>query len=191
MHKVMKKKEDIHDELREQAPFLTPLKKGDDGFRVPADYFDNLEVEVFRQLDAISAQRTPTTFTSNRKGLSWWQFMQRLWQPRVALAFAGVIALILTAWWYFTPSPTAITPPIMAAAEISADDAEAYLMDNLLELEPEQIALVLPADELPAITLEKPGNTNPAANRELQLHPDDLDDLLNDMSDEELESLLL
>ena len=189
----MKEKNDLDDELREHAPFLSPLKKGDDGFRGPADYFDNLESEVFRQLDAIGARPNPAVFAGPRKDASWWQVLQGLWQPRLALAFAGVVAVALAAWWYFDPKPAVPDTPALAA-ELSADDAEAYLMDNLLELDPEQIALVLPPDELPPVSLDPSGDaasdTPKTPRQEIQISPDDLDDILRDMSDEELEKLL-
>ena len=76
---------------------------------------------------------------------------------------------------------------------MSPEDAEAYLMDNVLDLEPSQLALALPAEEWPAIRLETaPANTPNAtpAVHEVQLDPNDLEDVLNDMSDEELEELL-
>ena len=185
----MKNEDRLHDELNEQAPFLNTLKQGQDGYQVPANYFDNLEAEVFRQLDAIGATRKPRPATARP---SFWQFMQQLWQPRVALSFAGLITIALAAWWYFAPSQTDASADLMAA-QISVDDAEAYLMDNLMELEPEHIAMVLPEESLPAITLDLPSpqkeKNNPAI--ELQLSPDDLENLLQDMTDEELKDLML
>lgn len=186
----MKNKDRLHDELNEQAPFLNTLKKEQDGYQVPADYFDNLEAAVFRQLDAIGATRKPKPATAR---LSFWQFMQQLWQPRIALAFAGILTLAFAAWWYFAPSTTEPSGELTAAAQISADDAEAYLMNNLMELEPEHIAMVLPEESLPSITLELPvtkqAKSDPATK--LEFSPDDLEKLLQDMTDEELKDLML
>lgn len=184
------KKDELHDELREHAPFLNELRQKDGGLRVPEGYFNNLEDDVFRQLDAIGARRQTAAFARTKAQRSWWQWAQWLWQPRMALAVAGVLTLALAAWWYFGPSDNA--GPAIAAAAISEEDAEAYLLNNPHEFEPEQIAMVLPADELPPISLEPAnGNRNTgAAKNELQLSPDDLDALLRDMTDEELEELL-
>lgn len=185
----MKEQQDLYDELQEQAPFLAPLKKKGDGLRVPEGYFDNLEADVFRQLDALGARPNPAAFPAHRRDTSWWQALQRLWQPRLALAFAGVLALALAAWWTFGPAPAAPQPDLAAA--LSAEDMEAYLLDNLLELEPEQIALALPAEEWPPILVDQPGHTAPAAGQhEIQISPGELENLLRDMSDEELEELL-
>ncbi len=79
----MKDRENLHDELEEQAPFLRPLKEAGDGLRVPDGYFDQLESEVYRQLDALGARPNPAAFPSGRRETSWWQALQRLWQPRL------------------------------------------------------------------------------------------------------------
>jgi len=190
---VMKNKDRLHDELHHQAPFLNELKKGQDPYRVPADYFDKLEPAVYRQLEAIGATRKPATRTAGQT--SFWQILQKLWRPRVALALAGVLAVVVAAWWYFAATPAG-TPGELAAAKITADDAEAYLLDNLMELDPGHIALVLPEESLPPITIDlAPGNNQqnarPASPEELQLSPEDLDNLLRDMTDEELKDLML
>jgi len=185
----MKEKDRLQEELNKHAPLLQPLRERADGLQVPPGYFDDLEAGVFRQLDAIGARRKPMTPRA-RPGL--WSRLQALFQPRIALAFAGVLALALAAWWYFGPQQSGGT--LTAASDISAEDAEAYLLDNALELEPEQIALALPAEDLPPITIQAPENAtsgDPATPvKELQLSPDDLNELLDDMSDDELKELL-
>lgn len=184
----MKNKDRLQDELSEQAPFLNSLEKGKNDYKVPDRYFDNLEAEVYRQIEAIGATRKPAPPVQRP---SFWQFMQSLWQPRTALAFAGFLALAMTAWWYFQ---TNSTPADFTAAAITADDAEAYLLDNLMELEPEHIAMVLPEDNLPPITIEAPVQKQSGAApsiEEIEIHPEDLEDLLLDMTDEELKELML
>ena len=186
----MKERKDLHDELGD-SPLLQALKKNDDGFRVPDDYFDTLESEVYRQLDAIGARRQPAAFAAPDRRPSWWQLLQRLWHPRTALAFAGVFAVALAGWWYFTASP-AVSSTEMAAANLSDEDAEAYLLDNALELDPQQIAQVIPEEELPPIDVSEPGATSAQKSnpKEIQIRPEDLENVLKDMSDEELEKLL-
>jgi hypothetical protein len=187
----MKNKDRLLDELNEQAPFLNKLKKGQDGYRVPADYFDGLEADVFRQLDAIGATRKPLASASRP---SLWQVLQSLWQPRIALAFAGVLAIALSAWWYFQAADSTAGTAEFAAAKISADDAEAYLMANLMELDPQHIAMIMPEESLPTITIEAPATTDPGAQAapiEFELSPEELDNLLLDMTDEELKELML
>ena len=183
----MKNKDHLTDELNEQAPLLGSLKeKVSGGLQVPATYFSELETEVFKQLEAIGAQRQPVAKPPKP---SLWQIFQGLWQPRLALAFAGVLTLGLAAWWYFQPA--ASTNPALAA--VTAEDAESYLMNHLMEFEPEQIAQALPAESLPSIDIEDPNaaNDQPAAKQEFKLRQQDIDDLLRDMTDEELRDLLL
>lgn len=187
----MKKKDPLLDELNEQAPLLGSLKeKLPEPFQVPADYFANIETEVFRQLEAIGAQRKPAPSPARP---SLWQLLQSLWQPRIALAFAGVLAVALAGWWYFQPTASTPLDPAFAKVNITADDAEAYLMDNLMELEPEQIAQVMPADGLPTITITPEPNSTaqPHKAQDIELRQEDLDNLLRDMTDEELRDLLL
>ncbi|MCC6460556.1 MAG: hypothetical protein IT260_08810 [Saprospiraceae bacterium] len=188
----MKDKNALHDELNELSPLLKRFKEQNDGAQVPPGYFDQLEDDVFRQLDAIGARHKPPVFAAQQQQRSWWQRLQSWWQPRLAVAFAGVLVLALAGWWYVQPAANP-QPGDLAGLELSAEDAEAYLLDNVLELEPAQLALALPSEEWPAIRLESepssPQNTAPAVH-EIQIHPDDLEDVLNDMSDEELKELL-
>ncbi|TNE58744.1 MAG: hypothetical protein EP344_09745 [Bacteroidetes bacterium] len=188
----MKDKDRLNKELDELAPFLKSLRQGDDGHRVPPQYFENLESEVFSHLDAIGAKRKPLA-AAPRPSL--WQWLQSLWQPRAALAFAGVLVLALAAWWYFQPKADYAFSPELANVSITPEDAEIYLMDNLMELDPEQIAAVLPGENLPGITLDPPsGNSSDTRNSPattLEIAPEDLEDLLRDMTDEELKNLLL
>lgn len=191
----MKKKDHLHDELNKEAPLLNTLREKGAGFRVPAEYFEQLESDVFRQLDAIGARRKPAT--GGATGTGWWLPFQQLWQPRFALAFAGVLTLALAAWWYFRPhTAQSNAPEIAAAVPVTAEDAAAYLMDNLMELDPALIALALPSpDDLPAITLEPVENPEPEATekqaQEIEISTEDLENLLRDMSDEELKNLMM
>lgn len=185
------KKEKLHDELNEHAPFLNELRQKDDGLRVPEEYFGQFEDSVFRQLDAIGARRKPAAFVKMKEQRSWWQWLQSLWQPRLALAAAGLLVIVVLGWQYFRATPS--TPEI-ADTTISAEDAEAYLLDNLLELDPNQIAMVLPEEEFLPISIEPATGTAPqdakTPKSEIQISPDDLDDLIRDMTEEELEELL-
>lgn len=188
------KKDKLHDELNEHAPFLNELRQKEDGLRVPEGYFNGVEDDVFRQLDAIGARRKPAAFGKTREERSWWQFMQSLWQPRIALAAAGATVLVIAGWWYFSDSPAQSAGQEFASTTISAEDAESYLLENLLELEPNQIAMILPEDELPPISLEPVTGTTPreatSSDRDIQISNEDLENLLRDMTDEELEELL-
>ncbi|MBK9337747.1 MAG: hypothetical protein IPM98_14760 [Lewinellaceae bacterium] len=179
----MKKKDELHDELNEHAPFLREFKKADDGFQVPDGYFESVEDSVFRQLEAIGATRHAPA-PKHRPSL--WQVLQSLWQPRIALAFAGVLAVAFSAWWLFRPATDGTTDS-RTHLMVSAEDAESYLLENPMQLEPEDLAAAFPEGQLPAITLENGGSNTPG--EAVRLAPEDLELLLRDMTDEELGNL--
>ena len=54
---MKKDKELLDQELGDLAPFLRDLRGKDDGFRMPERYFESLDEEVFKQIDAIGARR--------------------------------------------------------------------------------------------------------------------------------------
>jgi len=180
--KVMKSKQQLQDELNEHAPGLNEFRHKDSGMRVPEGYFDSLENSVFAQIEAIGATRRPVVL--KKQGRSWWQFLQSLWQPHVALAFAGVLAVVFAAWWFWGKSATEVQ-----YAHITPEDAETYLRENLMELDPDQLAVVLPAEQAPAIILEN-GDEN-APDEPLHLSPEDMEHILRDLSEEELNQLIL
>lgn len=186
----MKDKDRLHEELNEHAPFLNKLRENGSGMQAPERYFEELETEVYRQLEAIGAKRKPVQPLPRP---SLWQQLENLWQPRMALAFAGVAALTLAAWWYFQTPATSLSDQALAAELITPEDAASYLMANLGELEPQQIAMALPSEELPPIMLEHtdPGAESGQPTKPLELRPEDLDDLLQDLTDEELKELML
>lgn len=179
---VMKNKQQLQDELNEHAPGLNAFRHKDSGMRVPEGYFESLENSVFAQIEAIGATRRPVVL--KKQPLSWWQFLQSLWQPKVALAFAGVLAVVFATWWFWSRPVTDVP-----YAHITPEDAEIYLRENLMELDPEQLAVVLPAEQSPAIMLENADGTAP--EEPLHLSPEDLEHMLRDLSDEELDQLIL
>jgi hypothetical protein len=179
----MKKKDEVPDELSEHAPFLQTFKKADDGFRLPDGYFDSVEDSVFRQLEAIGATRHAP---APKPRPSLWQVLQSLWQPRIALAFAGILTVALTAWWLFRPTTDGLQAPLTNQM-VSVEDAASYLLENPMELEPEDLAVVFPEEQLPAIMLEN--GTSNSTEDGIRLAPEDLELLLRDMTDEELNNL--
>jgi hypothetical protein len=70
---------------------------------------------------------------------------------------------------------------------VSVEDAASYLLENPMELEPEDLVVVFPEEQLPAIMLEN-GASN-STDQGIQLGPEDLELLLRDMTDEELNNL--
>lgn len=92
----MKEHKNIKEELQDISPFLANLKKQDDGFDVPQNYFNTLEDNIFarikaeEEVEAWNISETENTSTISRQ--SW---MQRImgWfaQPQVSLSLAAMV----------------------------------------------------------------------------------------------------
>jgi len=183
--KNMKKKDDLHDELAEHAPWLRDFADKKDSLRVPPDYFASVEDSVFQQLTAIGAMRQPP---APKPRPSLWQMLQALWQPRLALAIAGTLAVLLAAWWLFRPVET-VRRIEQEHPIVTAEDVETYLLENPMVLELDQLVAALPNDQLPVVLLDP----LPSDVSELPIHlsPEDLENLLRDITSEELNNLIL
>ena len=181
----MKKKDNLHDELAEHAPRLRDFADQKDHLRVPPDYFESVEYNVFQQLAAIGAVRRPPV---PKPRPSLWQILQSLWQPRLALAMAGTLAVLLAAWWLFRPGET-VQGITLERSIVTAEDVEAYLLENPMVLELDQLVSVLPNDQLPAVLLYP--LPSEAAEQPVHLSPEDWESLLRDITSEELNNLIL
>lgn len=176
------KKVNLDEELREISPFLHDLKKRDgagNGFRVPEGYFANMEDEVFATLDAIGARRKTAPVPSFGQRLADW--LAGFWRPRLALAFAGMLAVALSAWWFLRPNP-ADAPAQFATVEISEEEAETFVLAHVGDFEPHQLAPDGPED--------LPNPIKESLEKNNSLRPEDVEHLLDDLTDAELEELL-
>ena len=101
---------------------------------------------------------------------------------------AALFCAVLAAVWLLRPQPQAE----MAAVDLSVEDVEDYVLENVHDFDENQLASIpdegfLEANESPATPAENSGKA-PSAGDEFS--PEDVEKLLNDMSDEELESIL-
>ncbi len=181
------KKELVNKELEDLATVLRDLKKQDDGFRLPDQYFEDLEESVFNKIDAMESRRRPILSARKGKGLRQW-----LLRPQLMAAAAAVFVVVLAAKWFFTPKPVpASAPAPVAAAQLTEEEMiEAYVLENIRDFDVNQLAAFSPDPDM------ETGST-PRQNKKLQPHhpldglsPDEVDMLLKEMSDEELEKLL-
>lgn len=190
---MKKDKKLLDEELENLSPRLRALRGQDDGFRLPPAYFEGLDNAIFQQIDALGARRAPTPGIEKPGAgslLAW------LWRPRLALAFGTLLAAALTAWWLLRPQlpPAPIVVPI-AQINLSLEEAEAYVQANLLDFEPEQLAALASLEKEPAETTEPPAATpgqskKTAPKTHVELSPEELEILLDDLSDEEIEQML-
>ena len=179
------KKETLNDELRDLSPTLHAQlhKRSDDGLKVPEGYFDSLEDRVFQRLEQEGVLRSPAPAP------------MRVWFSRRTLAAAAASAALLLAagTWWMLHQPGEQTFATTEKTEISAEDVEAYVLQNIHDFEAEQLAVLAPSD-MPS-TAHQNGNAQPG-KRDTRTAPpelseEELENILLEMSDEELENLLL
>lgn len=173
----------LQDELKDLSPFLYEQKlkqqePGGDGFRLPPGYFDAVEEAVFARLEASGARHV----VLEKRGI-----VRGLFQSRVMLAAAAMIVLVLAALWFFRPAP-AVAP---AAAELSEEDIEAYVLENIRDFDTDQLASLSPVEST-ATEEEHTGSSKPKTDKPSldDLSPEDVENVLRDMSEEELQELL-
>jgi hypothetical protein len=175
------KKDSLDDERSELSPWLREQREKGDGFRLPDGYFEGLEARVFERIDAGAAHHRPALrVVKKNAGLAI--------RPRAALALAAALSLVLAAVWFFRSQPTEVLAPI-ASVELTDEEIEAYVLSNVHDFEAQQLAS-LPTDE--SFEPDAPTEQSPRKARHPldDLKPEDVDALLNDMTEEELEDLL-
>ena len=190
------KKESLHDELEGLSPWLRDMKRADDGFQMPPDYFERLEADVFSQIEAIGARKRAPAKPPAADKVSWLQRAQSwFWRPRIALSLGGFAAVALAAWYFMqSPSPEQATiasvetpveeTPVLPATQISPEDAEQWMSENIMDFEPEQLALHMPEEA--AAPTQTP---TPSEKKDKKLPPETLDRLLQELSEEELKEM--
>jgi hypothetical protein len=181
-----KDKNNIREELQGLSPFLADLHSKDSGQKAPEDYFDQLESEVFRKIEEGGYQReAPTGSTPVWRGLI------AIRRSRFAMAAAAVFALVFGAWWFFRMQP-ASSPAVPEnyqelAAALTAEDAAAYIAGNIHEFETATLETYVAVEPAAESTPERPSKR---ARPLEDLSEEQLDLLLQDLSDEELEEIL-
>lgn len=179
---IMKHKHKTDEDIPD---FLQQLKEKGDGFSLPESYFEDMEDAVFARLKASGDLDRPKISVAKRQGL-----FPLFIRPRTAMALAAALALILAAVWFFRQADAGLEETQIASVELTEDDIESYVLDNVHEFDPEQLA-ALTTEEASESTLENVPATTKQSNRSVEeLHPDDLDQILDEMTDEELEQIL-
>lgn len=172
--------------LEEEIPkFLKDLKAKGDGFKMPEGYFDDMENAVFARLKSAGDLDRPVPRVERRAKL-WASFIR----PKAAMAYAAALALLLAAVWFVRQQTVAVPEAPLVSIDLSEEDLEAYLLENAHEFEPEQLAS-LESDLVSEPVESQPGDQkNANKRRHTDLHPDDLELILDEMTDEELEQIL-
>jgi hypothetical protein len=173
---------DFDEELKDLPPFLKEMKKNKTGFSVPENYFESVESEIFKNIDAIGARRKTMAAKSLGQGESFFQnVFQTLWQPRVGFALAASLVMAFAAFWFFKPMQKEQLATY-TQVEISDEEAADFVLAHVQDFDPNQLA---PENEqdIPSISTENP-------QEEADFDGKDIENLLEGMSDEDLEELL-
>jgi hypothetical protein len=174
------------DKLNEELPqFLQDMKARGDGLEVPEGYFDAMEDAVFARLRASGDLDRPKMQVVKRPGL----FAAYI-RPRTAMALAAALALVLAAVWFVRQSDSVAQESPLASLELTEEDIESYVLDNLHEFDTEQLASLSKEENLEPIEEATPTTPKQNSSNPEEIHPDDLDQILDEMTDEELEQIL-
>jgi hypothetical protein len=176
------KKEPISDEI---PAFLQEMKGKADGYKIPEGYFDAMESSVFARLEASGGRTKPVLTVTKRPGM-----FAAFIRPKAAMAYAAALALILTSVWFVRQNIVVEGQAQVASVVLTEEDLEFYLLENASEFEPKQLASLSVTEK--TTWDETPANeaTKGKAPVPQEIQPDDLDDILDEMTDEELEAIL-
>lgn len=178
----------LQTELQIRSPRLAGLQGNAAGQQIPDDYFDQLEARVFQKIEEQGHAPATATSQGDRPTRTGFRILR---SPRLAVAAAAVLSLAIAATWFFGAQPAA-DPAVPEnyrelAAALSPEDAATYIAGNIHEFETaalENYAAASSAAETatePRAKQPLPAEALPAAQLEL---------ILQDLSEEELESIL-
>jgi hypothetical protein len=186
----MKEHDLADDELKALSPLLRDQKRKGDGLQLPPGYFDRMEAEILNKTVGKAAGRN----TARSVAPPLQARTRNLWVRRTATAAAAALALLLTAWWFFKPQTAPVQAEALAVSTQTPSDEEieVYVLENLQDFETEQLAILQPASGFGAVPPLQDETTAPKPDEasKSELKPEDLERLLDDMSDEELEEIL-
>ena len=139
-HKLNK---DIQDELQDISPLLAKMRKEEDGFSVPEDYFDYLSNSVLEQIKL----EPKSSITKKEKVRSpWFAFLIK---PRFAISLTTVTLILGVVFW--NNFQMGINNQL---TEISSQEIESYVASNLEEFETELFMNETLIEELGEIQIE-------------------------------------
>jgi hypothetical protein len=186
----MKNNDELRDEL-DDLPFLKKIKEQPPigGFQVPKNYFKHLPDEVLRRAKQSEPVPMPQPNWLERVE----QLVAGLFQPRYALAFASVMALVVAGIYFMGKNGLDTAQPIAAVqlADISDDELFAYVSDNIGDFD-HDLVLETAGPELPEVkTQAKPSLHKTKAPRpEVEEMEEYIDEVIDEIDVEDLEELL-
>jgi hypothetical protein len=161
------------------------MEKKKEGFKVPEGYFEGLDDAIFQKINEQGARKAPVLTAA--PGGRWLETSNRRWLYGVAAA----IALVAAAWWWL---PNRQGNTLLAQADLTEEELNTYIVENASDFDVEQLALLDAAEQQGDTDSQEmlPGDTQ-KLRRNLptgDFPSEELDNLLQDMSEEELEEIL-
>lgn len=187
----MKDSDELRDELGD-LPFLRKIKEQPgEGFQVPKNYFQHLPDEVLRKAKQPAFAPAPQPTWVERLE----QFAAGLFQPRFALAFASVLALVVAGIYFFGKNEGEALQPTASVqlAEISDEELFAYVSENIHEFDRDLVVSTAGPDlpDAKPKTKEKPSLPKTAAPKpEVEEMEQYIDEVIDEIDVEDLEELL-
>lgn len=179
------KKENIHEELEQLSPLLYELKKQGEVMYTPPDYFEGLEEKVYEKLEAEGGRIAPP--------VSPWT----VWFTPLRLSVAAALtAVVVSVWGFLQPTqvaqaPVAASNPFTleeeAPVSLTSDVAATYIKENILEFDEEALLAAYLEEDEDLDIQPAPAKKN---TKKTTTSTDDLEEILDDLTDEELEDLL-
>jgi hypothetical protein len=181
---------ELRDEL-DDLPFLKKMKEQPSGLQVPKHYFKHLPDEVLRK-----AKEPVPQPVRQPNWLAWVEQIVASWlQPRYALAFAAVLALVVAGIWFLNEGVSEANQPMAAVRlqDISDEELFAYVSDNIGDFD-HDLVLETAGQELPEVNLQsktKPSLPKTAAPKpEVEEMEEYIDEVIDEIEVEDLEELL-
>ncbi|MCP4439816.1 MAG: hypothetical protein GY810_12805 [Aureispira sp.] len=197
-------KKEIAEELNEISPFLAKLKKEKKPQSgLPSNYFNNFGDRLLSRIKEEEAL-TPKTTANAKKDNSFWAKISWLFRPQYAIGLATMLILVVVGINMLNQTPATVVNdnPEQLLAQLSADDLNIYIDENLDEFSTEDIIETMDEqtiEQLPSTekafkeakaTIEKtePIKTpSPVVEKENTIEIDDLteEDILEILDEEE------
>ena len=156
-------------------PKLSELNEHNDGFKVPENYFEQMQEAV---MERIKSGTDPEVIRRQPSGII------KMLQPRFLLRVAGFALVIAMAAYFLVPGGSEDSPTYLT--ELTPEEASDYVHDNLDEFNLDDMLEVAQLDPEDLFSSE----TTPIDDVQQQDMEQYIDDIIDDFDLEELEELL-
>ena len=193
----MNNKRNIKEELEEISPFLAEIKKEGSPFTIPEGYFAKMQDEVFQKVkkNTISQQeQSSSTFQKIITDSIHTIQTLMLRHGRYLMPAASFLFLITIGAVYLlkpvTDTPTVTQDAIPLFADISIEEMDLYIEENIDEFEIEELVDLVDIETIAEVESTNINTIETSKNELLESELDDyIDEIIDDFDIEELEDI--